>query len=45
MSRQQTIYLVDDEPAVRRSLERLLKSAGAETHEAWINELLFLRRN
>jgi len=30
MSRQQTIYLVDDEPAVRRSLERLLKSAGYE---------------
>ena len=28
MPRQQTIYLVDDEPAVRRSLERLLKSAG-----------------
>ena len=30
MPRQQTIYLVDDEPAVRRSLERLLKSAGYE---------------
>lgn len=28
MPRRQTIYLVDNEPAARRSLERLLQSAG-----------------
>ena len=30
MPRRHTIYLVDKEPAVRRSLERLLQSAGYE---------------